>query len=97
MAKYFKFVKEQVQKMRYQNNGRIALKIIDESEGYRETVAIATVNLPDEPLEPDEVFIKDWSENEGVLKDLIAMGIISKPIGSVRTEFCVAHKCKLLI
>lgn len=97
MAKYFKFTKEQVRKVAYQSNGRPALEIVDESEGFKETVAIATVNLPDEPLESDEVFIKDWSENEGVLNDLIEMGVISEPISSVQTGFCVAYKCKLLM
>lgn len=97
MAKYFRFVKEQVRKEQYLTNGRVALVIVDESEGYRETVSIATVNIPDEPLEPDEVFIKDWSENEGVLNDLIEMGVISESISSVQTGFCVAYKCKLLI
>lgn len=97
MARYFKFTKEQVQKVAYQNNGRPALEIIDESEGYPETVAIPTVNLPYEGIGPNEVFIKNWSENEGVLEDLIAMEIISKPLGSVKTGFCVAYRCKLLI
>ncbi len=97
MAKYFKFTKEQVRKVEYQNNGRAALEIIDESEGYPESVAIPTVNLPNEGIGHDEVFIKNWSENEGVLDDLIAMGIISKPLGSVKTGFCIAHRCKLLI
>lgn len=59
MAKYFKFVKEQVRKVAYQSNGRPTLEIIDESEGYPETVAIPTVNLPNESLRDDEVFIKD--------------------------------------
>jgi hypothetical protein len=39
----------------------------------------------------------DWSENEGVLDDLIKFNIISKPISTVPTGFVVAHKCKLLI
>lgn len=96
MAKYFKFTKEQVQKALY-GNGRIALEIIDESEGYPERVAKATVNIPDKPLEEDEVFIKDWSENEGVLQDLMALEIVSTPIGIVEAGHCTAYKCKLLI
>lgn len=97
MAKYFKFTKDQVFKGNYQSNDRTALKIIDDHNDYPELVAIATANLPNESLEPDEVFIKDWSENEGVLNDLIEMGVISEPISSVQTGFCIAYKCKLLI
>jgi len=97
MAKYFKFTKNQVHVKTYGTNNRNALEIIDESEGYPETVAIASVNLPQEALAKDEIFIKNWSENEGVLTDLISLGIVSAPIKEVQTGFCIAYKCKLLI
>jgi hypothetical protein len=97
MANYFNFTKDQVKKVGTYSNGRIALQIIDESKCYPKEVATVTVNIPQVDLKEDEVLIKDWSENEGVLDDLIKFNIISKPISTVPTGFVVAHKCKLLI
>ena len=45
----------------------------------------------------DEDIIKDYSENEGVLKSLIDAGIISEPLYSVTTGFVEVAVCKLLI
>ena len=36
----------------------------------------ATVNLPDRDLEINQVFIKDYSENAGVLDALISAGVL---------------------
>jgi hypothetical protein len=44
-----------------------------------EPVAVATVNMPKYPdlkLGPDVAFIKDYSENEGLLQALIDAGIV---------------------
>jgi hypothetical protein len=38
----------------------------------------ATVNMPDEQLAPDEVVIKNYSENEGCLPFLITNGVVSE-------------------
>jgi hypothetical protein len=40
-------------------------------------VATATLNLPEIALGPDEVIIKDYSENEGMLDTLILAGLFS--------------------
>jgi hypothetical protein len=76
------------------SNNRTAITLED-ADG--EPIATATVNLPDEPLEKDEVFIKNWSENEGMLDVLITAGIIGPVIEEVPTGFVKAQKCKLLI
>jgi hypothetical protein len=57
-------------------NGRLALYLTTPNEGR---IAICTTNLPNEPLAPDEVFIKDYSENEGMLDALAHAGVISAP------------------
>ena len=49
-------------------NGRIALQLIDANDGSM--VAVATVNLPDVELNPGEIIIKNYSENEGMLNTL---------------------------
>lgn len=77
------------------NNGRVALQLVDSITG--ESVAIATVNLPDVYVQRGTVLIKNWSENEGVLKALQEAGVIGESMGEVPTGFVVAHVCKLLI
>jgi hypothetical protein len=72
-----------VQWRRYPN-GRVALQLVDE-EG---PMAVATVNVPEADLGPDEVCIKDYAENAGVLDLLVLMGVVEPtgrhiPIGFV--------------
>lgn len=66
-----------IQRKRY-SNGRLALEIIDVEDGC--PVMVATVNIPEANLKPDEVIIKNYSENEGVLEFLIENGIVSEPV-----------------
>jgi hypothetical protein len=58
----------------YENGGRIALFLIDAEDG--EPVSTCTVNLPAEPLGIGEVFIKDYSENEGMAEFLVKEGVV---------------------
>lgn len=66
-----------VEKTAY-GNGRTALVLRDALDG--EQVAVATVNLPGVPVGPGEVFIKDYSENEGMLAALERAGVV-QPTG----------------
>ena len=76
-------------------NERVALILSDADDGS--SVATCTVNLTDEILAENEVFIKDYSENKGMLNFLIAEGII-KPTGrKVQCEYVSIPVCKLLI
>ena len=76
---------------RYYPNGRVALSLVDE-EG---PVATATVNLPDEPLGKNQVLIKDYAENAGMLEALVAAGVV-KPTGqTVRSGFVEVPVCEL--
>lgn len=56
-------------------NGRKAIRIVDVEDGA--AVMTATVNVPNEYLLPDEVVIKNYSENEGCLSFLVANGVVS--------------------
>lgn len=88
-------------------NGRIAIQLYNDDpiqeRGYvaqpgTELIAVATVNVADvERLAPDEVLIKNYSENEGMLQCLIGAGIISEPMGEVKTGFVTVARCKLLV
>ena len=80
---------------KHYSNKRIALELIDCIDG--DSVAVATINLPDVDMKPDEVAIKDYSENEGMLDILIAADIISQPIMFVRSGFINVPICKLLM
>lgn len=70
---------------RYNNNDRLALKLVDE-EGI--PIATCTVNLPFQELPENCVFIKDWSENEGMTEILIASNVINPiPLGRHTTGY----------
>lgn len=58
-------------------DGKIALYLTEEGTG--ESVATCTVNLVDAPLGKNEVYIKEWSENEGMTDALINAEVI-KPL-----------------
>lgn len=83
-----------VQLEKYNNNGRTAITLIDTEDNG--PVATCTINLDDVQLTDDEVIIKDYSENEGMLDCLIAAGIVSDPIRYVDSGFIKAPVCKLL-
>lgn len=92
--KYGKSYDVIIEKANYSNH-RTSLLLINKLTG--EPIIIATVNLIDEPLEKDEVFIKDWSENEGVLKFLQDNKYVGEVITNVSVGYVFAQKCKLLI
>lgn len=75
-------------------NGRPALEIIDATDGL--LFAVASVNLPDVLLEEDEILIKDYSENEGMLNFLTENNIITVTENGVESGFVWIPVCKLL-
>ena len=76
-------------------NDRIALLLVAENG---EPIFKASVNLPDEPCPPEEVWIKDWSENEGMFEFLVAEGIIERTIlGMVQSGNVLVTRHRLLV
>ena len=75
--------------------GGTALYLLDAETG--EPVAVCTVNL--HPVQPPDghVFIKDWSENEGICQCLIDAGVIEHTGHFEPAGFVQADLCKLLI
>jgi hypothetical protein len=72
-------------------NGRVALQIY--GSRTREPILTATVNLPDTPCRHDEVFIKDYSENEGVLAWIIKAKVIRPaPTGVFTSDYAVVSR-----
>ena len=82
-----------VEKSRY-GNGRPALILNDAHNG--EMIAVATVNLPHADAGPNDVFIKDYSENEGMLKALTDAGVITPTGGKVGAGFVEVPRAELL-
>jgi hypothetical protein len=78
----------------FYNNKRTAIKLVDAEDGS--PIAIATVNVPEAPMEHDEVAIKDYSENEGMLDVLMKARVVSAPIRFVQSGFVNIPVCKLL-
>ena len=79
---------------RYQN-GRLAIQLFDVEDGY--PVAIATVNVPGIPLADDQVLIKDYAENQGILAALEAAEIVRATNLRCRVGHEQAEVCHLLI
>ena len=80
----------------YQNNLSTAISLIGlEGEYAGEPIATASVNVPNLTLPTDQVAIKDWSENEGVLKALVDAGVV-KVLYQVPTGYAIAHVCQIL-
>ena len=81
-------------KQKYDTNGRTALQLIDQEDGG--PVAIATTNLPEEELGENELFIKNYSENEGMLDCLVDAGYVEATERTVRSGFVTIPVVKLL-
>lgn len=75
------------------DNGRPALQLIDAEDGS--PIARATVNLPDVELGPNQVIVKSYSENEGMLEALVAADV-ALPVRMIRTGFVEVPVCELM-
>lgn len=80
--------------MRCYSNGRPAIQLICPNG---DTMATATVNLPEVPIPDGHVFIKDWNENKGILDALVLAGIVERTGQTVPSGFVQAELCRLLV
>ena len=80
---------------RYQHGGRLALSVLEKQT--REPWTEATVNIPEAPLRPGEVFIKDYSENEGLLQALYDARIVMSTGEHVQSGYVRIPKCLLMV
>jgi hypothetical protein len=79
-------------KMSRYSNGQHRMEFIDSEDGLPVLVASSSI---DESLESDQIAIKDYSENEGVLKFLMEKGIVSSPLKYFNSGFVRIPLCKL--
>ena len=78
---------------KYMVNNRIAIGLVTEDG---EPMATATVNIPNVTLNPHEVLIKDYSENEGMWEALVDGNVIdSQPRGVIVTGHATVNIAKL--
>lgn len=67
------------------SNDRPVIQLIDAEDG--EPYATATVNVPDVLLLDNEVLVKDYSENEGMLDFLVRNNIVTPTQNGVQSGF----------
>lgn len=72
-------------------NGQLAIQMLDE-QGLPYTVP--TVALM-EPLNENELAIKDYSENTGMLDWMMKEGIVGEPVRYVQTGFVQVPICPI--
>ena len=80
----------------YQND-RTAILLHELESNDPGLVATATVNIPDAEVGMNEVLIKDWSENEGMVEALQRAGVIGPVLEMVPVGYTAASKHELLI
>ena len=73
-------------------NGQTAIQLFSTNDGMPWAVASVAIQ---EPLQPDEVAIKNYSENRGILDTLLEAGIIDPPHREVSSGFVTIPICKL--
>ena len=76
------------------DNGRTAIMLNDPDTG--EPLAKATVNLPEAQLEAGQVFLKGWSENEGIPQSLEKAGVVKLTGKVVSVGFVTAQVAELM-
>jgi len=79
---------------RYHRDDSIAIKAIS-LQGEPEF--IATVLLANEELPKNHVFLKGWSENEGIPEALAKAGVVRLTGRKVRVGFCEAIEAEILV
>ena len=74
-------------------NGGDRIQLYDSEDGS--PYATATTHTV-ESLEPGEVAVKNWSENEGILEFLVENQFVEKPHRFVKQGFVRIPICKLI-
>jgi hypothetical protein len=87
---------------KYCDNDRTAMELVaweddDDKDVFEgEPISTCTVNIPEASLAVDEVIIKDYSENEGMLQTLLDAGVVELAGRSVRSGFVTCPVCILV-
>ncbi len=77
-------------------NGRTAIVLVDTEDNA--PLLVATINVPEYiDLKDDEVIIKNYSENDGVIPILMINGVIGPALDTIPVGYATATIHKLLI
>ncbi len=76
-------------------NGRKSLTLIDPMNFIPHSKATVNVDENEYPVKAEELLIKDYSENVGMLKSLVDADIIEDTGRTVPTGFVTVHVCTL--
>jgi hypothetical protein len=75
-------------------NGRTAIRLTQNGAPF----ATATINYPNTLMEKDQVLIKNYSENDGIVDALVDAGIIEKEEELlIGLHSCSTWVCNLLV
>lgn len=77
--------------IRRYNHGRLAVELHDEEGVY----CRLSVNVPEVALAPDEFLFKNYSENQGLLEEMIRLGLVAPTGTTVAVNMVQAAVCKL--
>ena len=69
----------------YSDGEGLSLRLVDPHD--MSSVARATINVPGIVLEPNEILIKDYSENMGMLQALVSAGLVTDTGQVAHSEF----------
>jgi len=86
--RYLLFIKRETYK-----EGGIRIQLYDSKDGT--PYATATTSIQEE-LDPGEVAIKDWSENQGILDFLVQNKIVKEPHRFVESGYVKIPICELI-
>ena len=76
------------------SNGRTAIVLVG-ADG--ESAAVASVNVPEAPLKANQLLIKDYSENAGILAALEKAGVVKTLGVCFRLGHVSVPVCELLV
>lgn len=79
----------------YIHDSSTHMMLLDKHTNY--PIATVTVCIDGSDLLEDEVAIKDYSENEGMLNCLIKNNVVSEPVRHVDSGYVKIPVCKLLV
>ncbi len=75
-------------------NGQTSLQLVDATDG--QPVAVASVSVPTLELDENEIVVKDYSENEGMLDFLLENNIVEMRNEYIELGYNTAPVVKLL-
>lgn len=91
MSKYINLDECEFRKEYYPNQ-RIAIRLVNKK--FWQPIATMTVNVVDQPLEVGKIIVKSYSENEGLIEDLIERDYVTH-VKAIKVGYTLAFECSM--